>query len=1226
MSVATNFSSSSNRFQVVRRLGEGGMGVVYEVDDIRRQQRVALKTFRSNGSDVLYSFKREFRTLADLSHPNLIQLYDLVIEGDDVFFTMELVDGLDVLAYCRNHDTSLAEGDRPTMPQTAGPAFDEEKLRACLVQLASGLGALHEARKLHRDIKPSNVIVTRKGRAVLLDFGLATDMEGGRGESTSGSVVGTPQYMSPEQAGAEPRLGPASDWYSVGVLLYEILTGRLPFNGPPLKILVDKQQKDPLRPRDLVPGVPRDLDDLCMALMSRDARDRPCAEGVLRLLGRQPAVATSTSSSHGSARTAFTGREDELAKLQASYEALGSRTAGAVVVQSPSGMGKSTLIRQFLRGLEQNCEPIVVLEGRCYEREDIPYKAIDSLIDGFSQYWRQLPRDRAAELLPRDANYLPRLFPVLGRVPAVADSPRMPDIPDPQELQRRAFGALRDLLQRLADRKRVVLFIDDMQWVDADTVRLLADVLRPPDTPAVLLVVSARDQGGDLLESLLQRLDIAIERVELGPLSAIDARRLAEQILPDAESAVVSRVAQESEGSPFFLGELGRYLQSVDDVDLDSVRLDNVLAKRRDTLSDASRTVLELVSLAGQPIARRVVGRAAGLSFDELTREARGLRAASFIRSAGAGSEQLSPYHDRIREVVAADLPEDRRARHHRNLALALAEFDGSDELLAYHWGNAGEPGRSAEHAELAARDSVARLDFDRAAELFRLALSSGTHTCQAQRRLHLCLADALSHAGRSADAARAYAAAADDNDRNQRLDMRRRAAEELLRGGYIDDGLQALGTVLQEIDQELSATPRQALTALLARRAWLGVRGLRFKERPVSAIAPDDLMRVDVFWSASSGLAMVHHLRGHEYQSRHMLAALKIGEPARLAKAFALEAAYQAGQAKRRSAYGLLERAQALAEKTQDPYTLSILRGVEGLIAFYSDSDWASAYDKLSEAETMVRARHSSGGWELDTLQYFLCLTMYYQGQLRELCRRVPAYLREAERRGDRFAEVGLRSSFNFVSLVRDDVAAAQRDIDYAEAAWGQSRDGFVSQTVQMLVAKCQLAMYTDEPAHALELMSAADKPLRKSMLLRAPWVRVTVDFLHGRVLLAAADKLPLNSSRRKVLGKQARRLARRALRSPLPLGVAYGHLIAAGLAQLNADRAAAEASLRAAIAALDAIGSELLAQIARRRLGQLLGDGEMVHASDGWLTSEGVEKPERWAQMLLPWSEQDR
>ena len=283
-------------YQVLGELGHGGMGFVWRVRDRKRNRQVALKTIKHHDAHSLYRFKQEFRALADVVHPNLVSLFELISDGENLFFTMELVEGVNFRTYvCDSEANPHPPSDdvyRPTqglthLPSGAPgfPGVSPVRLRDTLRQLAAGLCVIHAAGKLHRDIKPSNVLVTPEGRVVILDFGLAGDIDAeGQHQSTEQQILGTVAYMAPEQAACQP-VSASSDWYSVGVMLYEVLTGRLPFTGPALHVLQIKQKADPPNPRNLDPRIPEDLDALCVSLLRRNPRERPPGSDVLKLLG-----------------------------------------------------------------------------------------------------------------------------------------------------------------------------------------------------------------------------------------------------------------------------------------------------------------------------------------------------------------------------------------------------------------------------------------------------------------------------------------------------------------------------------------------------------------------------------------------------------------------------------------------------------------------------------------------------------------------------------------------------------------------------------------------------------------------------------------------------------------------------------------------------------------------------------------------------------------------------
>ncbi|MCB1034511.1 MAG: AAA family ATPase, partial [Acidobacteria bacterium] len=1134
----------TDRFVLRRKLGAGTAGEVFEAWDRETEHLVALKVLQRLDAAAIYRFKKEFRALADIDHRNLVQLYELLFDGEWWFYSMERVHGRSFLDHVRDRApaTDGARGDgedtptfiSPLVSRVSPPRRSQEPkaeqalpsppcrldlLRPALTQLASGLDALHEAGKLHCDIKPSNVLVTEEGRVVLLDFGLVRDLLGPWiDHSLDRDIVGTPAYMSPEQASGLETTA-ASDWYSVGTMLYESLSGRLPFSGNVMKVLMDKQRKEP-PPLDGDDGsLPQDLRELCQALLQRDPRLRPSGREVLRWIGgssgsavvprkASPGLASSTSA------LPFVGREEALRALEKAQEDSRQGRTVAVFIHGAAGVGKTVLMRRFLQDLRLEDESAVVLTGRCFQREAVPYKAFDSLVDSLSRHLRSLPDAEAEALMPYNVLALARLFPVLQRVRAVAGARRrVLQIPDSGELRRRAFTALRELFQRMAERRSLVLAIDDLHWGDLDSAALLHEVLRPPDPPPLLLVACFRSEeamSSPLLSSLfsseLTKAATEVRELQLRELQPGEAEEMARKLLgekaPEGNPALARAIAHESAGNPLFVETLVRYVQALATAEdptesrladfLHEATLDKVVEARLERLPEGARTLLELVAIAGQPLTLETARYATGL-LTETPAALAALRAAQLIRvRVGRGEERLEAYHERIREAIVQRMTTGHRRGLHQRLAQAMVASGKADpEALAVHFREAGDAERAAARLEGIEHHAAQALAFDRAASLYRLALDQRGEGPEI-RPLLVRLGDALRNAGRGAEAAQAYLSAADGASRTLAVDLRRKAAEQLLISGRIDKGLATIRHVLASIGLKLPGAPRQALLSLLWRRARLRLRGLRHGKRSADQVPADELLYIDTCWSVSVGLGLVDILRGMDFGTRALLSSLASGEPYRIARALAMEVGYSAtaGSKARRKTRELIGQARTLARQVEEPHALGLADLTAG-IAAYLQGSWASSLEQLDGAEAILRERCTGVTWELDTVFIFQLRALLMLGRLKEVQRRFPGLLKEVRERGDLYAETNLASRMAWVvGLAEDAPLPAEERLENAIRRWSQQ--GFHLQHYWHMTGRAEIALYRGEPAEAWERLEQLWPGLASSLLLRIQFTRV--------------------------------------------------------------------------------------------------------------------------------------
>jgi eukaryotic-like serine/threonine-protein kinase len=1230
------------------------MGSVHLVYDQQLGTEVALKTLTLSGGTDLYLFKREFRALADITHPNLVTLHELISEGSQCFFTMEHVAGVPFDRHLSGAHVLPVDSDpnrmvaRQPTEQPAQP--DRDRLLQSVRQLCAGVQAMHEKGCIHRDLKPSNVLVTPEGRVVILDFGLVKQSRTERGAPSNG-LSGTPAYMAPEQA-LEKSCMPAADWYAVGIMIYEVLTGHCPFEGTMFDVLLRKQTEVPPSPVEVNPQADELLSELCMTMIHHDPAKRPTGTEILLRLGASgnkralPPITRHTLI--GLPAFKIVGREQELQKLYAAHAKARKGSLSMVIVDGSSGIGKTSLVEAFLEDLQSSAvgpAAPLILRGRCHERETLPFNALDNVVDLLSHCLAGLNSNDQAYVLPDGIMRLCEIFPVLRRV-KLTENERyfLPALRDAKELRNQAFVAFCDLLKRLARTQPVVLFIDDLQWADRDSFALLQALTQQPGAPPLLLIASCRtvrETASAMIDPLSHEFlnQPGIETVTLNPLSPDNTRALVDNLLdpddiaPAERRSIAEVVVREANGNPFFSIEMVHHFRTLmlsagklgaahDGRDF---RLETMILERVGQLLDEGQRLLQVVALAGDPLPQRVLASAAGvvLGSDGWERGISALIAECLVRRRGRQREDtVELFHDRIREVVADHLDKETARRLHVQLAQATEQWERErTDMLARYWLSADDHERAKRYTCEAAAEARAKLAFDRAAQLYERAAALESNPRARAELLH-ALGDCRASSGRPILAAKAYQEAAAINESTESLRLRHLAAEQLLRGGQIVQGLEVLKDVLKEAGLSLAPSPRRALLSVTWRVIWLRLRGFRFKERPASSISADDKRLLDIYWSVNTGLGVVDTLRADDFLLRFIMLALKTGDIRRVSQGLATlggqVAALGAGYIG--WAMHLVSEAGVLALRASHPATIGLARMSKAVIRYFLAEFNDAANDLLAVEQYFLSHCHGTS-WELATTRTFACFSLRIGGRLRELCERFDRYTADADRTGDRYLATNLRTYTSIVWLIRDDISRARKDIEGCLDSW--PRDMYQVQHYFHLYARCEQAIYAEQPEVAIEAIAAETPRLERSALLKVVKLRMDYYWLSGRVALAVAESS--HGGKRLNYLKHARSYARALCKGATQTDIAMGTVLKAAVVGLmpGADRNEVLALLERAVAMAETTGGMLLAVSARRCLGELMGGrrGEEMRAlSNGWMADQGVLNPARLSHLIAP------
>jgi len=1226
--------AGTKRYTPTRLLGAGSWGRVYQAYDAERNAFVAVKLLQRPSADALIRFKREFRSLQDLVHPNLVTLYELLSDKDQWFFIMELVDGKNFLEHVHGRTSGADDGSAgaaptinerlPSMhqstatidPETLAPkprppaangaergplsAASIARLRDALGQLVEGLSALHAAGKLHRDVKPTNVLVAKDGRVVLLDFGLVHELSEPDEKLNKGLVVGTPAYMSPEQAGGL-KLDEASDWYAVGVLLHEALTGHVPFEGPSSQMLKARRTEDPVPPSRLARGVPDDLDALCLQLLAREPQKRPKGPELLERFKRRGTLARSD------ALLPLFGREPELEALRAAHRWVREKKAPALVtLEGASGLGKTALLDAFLTEVRANDPAALVLHGTCGERESVPFKAFDGAIDALTSQLASWPVPVLKPLIPKDFRSLMRLFPVLERLKTAvpegaADAPK-----DPLEIRRRAFGALKALIAVLARQRTVVLALDDLHFGDEDSAALLARLLEGPALPPLLTLGTfrTRDDAAKEPEGAVRALDdaafaaagardVLLTRLVLAPLDEGPSRTMA--IAHGAPLERVDAVVREAGGNPMLLGQLAAVAGE------GAATLADWAAAHLSRLSAPARRLLEVVAVAQRPVDRMVAWHAARLDTEAADPSMQLLAA----RLAATDGQRLWVYQRDVGRAVRSAIPEDEQKRLLAALADALATSPKADFESVADWAaGAGQVLRASVALEHAAEGAEKVLAFERAAKLYERALSG--RPAEEVARLQKRRAAALASSGHGKQAAAIYLQLASTSERTEALALRQLAAEQLLYCGHVDAGVAVMSEVLAALGEPMPRTQTLQRVWAVVSRMRVELHGLKFDIKPREAWESAALQRTDAYWAAAKGFSLVDPVRGTTFQFTHFRHALDCGDPYRIARALALEAGFHAlmGVRHQKACHQALTLLAGVLRDHPNDHAEGLSELMAGSAAL-GLGRFTEARRHFEYAVGIFEEKCPGMTWEISSSLQYLAYALTNLGEYEQVVGWMNEVREWAQARGDTYALTNFRVRVGpMVRLMLDDAGAAKNEIGAALQEF--SRAGYYTQHLWGYFGTIAALLYEGRDAEAVEREQAEWPKIRGSGMMRIQFTRVLVGYVRGQ-LTALNPAAPVTA---------ITRLARLLEGEGIPWANGLARLLHAAAAVRGGQVALALEHLDEGARLLEETGARTHAVAARRAAAELRG---LPGDADGWLTSRGVRRPDRFARAFF-------
>ena len=827
-------SEIAGRYRVKRFLGQGGRKRVYLSDDTASGTEVAVALFDTEGvgAAIEARARREAEAMRKLGdHPHIVTVLDTGEDDGNPFIVSRYMPG----------------GDVQSLLAVAGGRLEPRRAVDIAADVTRALEHAHPRGIVHRDLKPANVWIDDDGRARLGDFGLATTEARAR---VSGALVGTVAYLPPEQALGDVAT-PQSDLYSLGALLYEMLSGQPPFAGDDaVSIISQHLHTDPVPPSRHNPEVREALDRVVLGLLAKRPEDRPesaagAREALVAALEGPPAPteeARTANPLESLAGGVFVGRERELERLQEAVDAaLTGRGSLQLLVGEP-GIGKTRAAEEL--ATFARVSGARVYWGRCREDEGAP------------AYW---PWVQAIRAYARDADPVALAWQVGAGAAEVAQL--IPEVAekldvepakgsDTEEARFRLFDSVTSLLLAAARDRPLVVVLDDLHWADEPSLLLLRFAARELGSSGLLILGTYRDVELGRHHPLARVLGeiSGLEgsaRIPLKGLSVAAVERYIEMTAgAPAPLGLPQTVQRQTDGNPFFVGEVVRLLASegkltsgasVSELQIpQGVR--EVVGRRLDRLSEQSNQALRVAAVIGREFEEELVERVAELRREALMTAAKEAIAERLVNELDDGRYSFA--HALVRDTLYEELSPAKRSALHERVGLAIEEVCGSqveERLgeLAHHFLAAaprGDLSKAIDYAQRAGEQDMEQLAYEDAVDVYGRALEvlelMDDPDEELRCRLLLALGGAEAKSARVADAREAFEKAADAARRLDDTDRLVGAAIGIAMmsdAGRLDEKLLALlDEALERVGEERTARRAALLSAKSAEMYWV--------------------------------------------------------------------------------------------------------------------------------------------------------------------------------------------------------------------------------------------------------------------------------------------------------------------------------------------------------------------------------------------------------------------